>query len=89
MARPFDISRPVTRIVLGWKVGEDLARHGLLWVVSFVVLENGETRVLIMVTRVRSGVKMAAMRIIERFWRIWRCAGEDALRGIVAADRCR
>lgn len=64
-------------------------RHCQVWVVSFVVLENGETRVLIMVTRVRIGVKMAAMRIRERLWRIWRCAGEDALRGIVAAGRCR
>jgi hypothetical protein len=77
MVRPFDIPRPVTRIVLGVKVGEDLARHRRVW-------QKGEMRVLIMAMNVRRGVKRAVRRIRERFWRMWKEMGEDALRGIVA-----
>jgi hypothetical protein len=84
MVRPFDIPRPVTRIVLGVKVGEDLARHRRVWQICFVVWQKGEMRVLIMAMNVRRGVKRAVRRIRERFWRMWKEMGEDALRGIVA-----
>ena len=87
MVRPFDIPSPVTRIVLGVKVGEDLARHCRVCEICFVVWQKGEMRVLIMAMKVMSGVKRVARRIRERFWRIWWEMGEDALSGIVATLR--
>jgi len=54
-----------------------------------VVWQKGEMSVLIMAMKVRSGIKRAATRIRERFWRIWREMGEDALSGIVATLRWR
>ena len=68
MVRPFDIPRPVTRIVLRWKV-EELVRRWRLEVRFWVVGCRGERRVLRMVSRVTRGVKRRARRIREKFWR--------------------
>jgi len=41
-----------------------------------------------MAMRVMSGVKKSARRIRDRFWRMWREVGEEALRGIAAERSC-
>ena len=85
MVRPLDIPSPVTRIVLRLKV-EDLLRHWRVCLIFWVEGWNRESRLLRMVMSVMKGVKNSARRIRDRFWRRWREVGEEALRGIVAAE---
>jgi hypothetical protein len=83
MVRPFDIPRPVTRIVLGRKVEEEVRCHWRVREICLVVEWNGEKKVLMRQTKVRKGVKTAVIAMRDRFWRIWRTVGEEALSTIV------